>query len=80
MERKELEALRDLRIGGVAEIGGRRLQCRKAFADGDPCGGCAMRDMGIAMDGYPEQCAGLRFCLSGRRKDRTSVNYIELGR
>lgn len=78
MERRELEVLRDLRIGGVAEVGGRRLQCRKAASGGDPCVGCALRDADMAMDGYPEQCAGLRFCLSGRRSDRTSVNYIEL--
>lgn len=78
IEEHELRQLRNLRIGAVVTIGRQLLQCRKVIGDGNPCEGCAVGDMGITIDKYPEQCAGIRYCMSGKRKDKVSVRFVEL--
>lgn len=80
MEERELRILRNIKVGTVVPLGDKRIQCRKVTNRNIPCEGCVFAEIEVTMTRYPEQCAGLRYCMSGKRKDKSSVHFVELGK
>lgn len=78
--RQSLEILRDIPIGGTVELDGLRLQCRKVINCNNGCLDCYFDKKRMPMPFYPEQCAVMRYCMSARRSDHVSVNYVEIGK
>lgn len=74
---QELSMLRDLKVGDTVEYGNVRLQCRRT---GSSCGctQCYFDLHKVGMPNYPEQCAGLKYCLPVKRKDKQSVYFTAL--
>lgn len=76
---QSLEMLENMRIGETVETDGVRLQCRKVIND-NGCADCHFDENPVPMPLYPEQCAVMRYCMSVKRSDRTSVKFVEIGR
>jgi hypothetical protein len=73
----DLSILRDMKVGAVVEYEGARLRCICDNGD-DGCADCYFSTHIVRMEGYPEQCAGLKYCLSAKRSDRQSVQFVTI--